>query len=57
MEKLEIPKSDRRSGVDRRCFNYTNHVPERRSGEERRESKTDKRRDFEYMLKQLVLGT
>ena len=26
----------RRSGTDRREFNYTSHIPERRSGKERR---------------------
>ena len=28
----------RRSGVDRRCFSYSNHIPERRREEERRSS-------------------
>jgi hypothetical protein len=28
----------RRSGVDRRRFNYSTHIPERRSGKDRRES-------------------
>ena len=33
----------RRSGVDRRQFSYSDHVPERRSGEDRR-SGSDRRR-------------
>jgi hypothetical protein len=28
--------SDRRSGIDRRNFSYTGHVPERRAGNNRR---------------------
>jgi len=29
-------KEDRRSGVDRRIFSYDSHIPEHRSGKERR---------------------
>jgi len=29
-------KEDRRSGVDRRIFSYDGHIPEHRSGKERR---------------------
>ena len=32
----------RRSGVDRRQFSYTGHIPERRAGEDRR-SRVDRR--------------
>ena len=32
----------RRSGIDRRYFSYSNHIPERRQGLERR-AKTDRR--------------
>jgi hypothetical protein len=28
---------DRRLGIERRVFSYTRHIPERRSGKERRE--------------------
>jgi len=28
----------RRAGIDRRHFSYTGHIPERRSGEDRRET-------------------
>jgi hypothetical protein len=31
-----IGYSDRRSGIDRRNFSYTGHVPERRSNNDRR---------------------
>jgi hypothetical protein len=30
--------ADRRSGIERRVFSYTLHVPEQRSGKERRKS-------------------
>jgi len=30
--------ADRRSGIERRIFSYTLHIPERRSGKERRRS-------------------
>jgi len=36
---MEAPRCDnggRRSGIDRRQFSYSGHMPERRSGEERR---------------------
>jgi hypothetical protein len=29
----------RRTGIERRCFNYSAHIPERRSGEDRRDGK------------------
>jgi len=29
---------DRRLGIERRVFSYTRHIPERRSGKERREA-------------------
>ena len=29
--------ADRRLGIERRVFSYTRHIPERRSGKERRE--------------------
>ena len=52
LEKLRIEKTkitiERRKGEDRRCwqrrqFNYTAHIPERRSGRDRR-SGFDRRR-------------
>jgi len=30
--------ADRRSGIERRVFSYTLHIPERRSGKEQRKS-------------------
>ena len=36
-ENLKSP-FDRRSGIDRRCISYVAHVPERRSGRDRRVS-------------------
>ena len=32
-------KTDRRSGVERRKFNYTTYIPERRNGKDRRIAK------------------
>lgn len=37
-EREEKPPFDRRSGIDRRCISYVAHVPERRSGRDRRVS-------------------
>lgn len=36
MKHVLPDNSGRRSGVDRRQFSYTQHIPERRSGKERR---------------------
>ena len=36
--KATKPEIDRRTGKDRRIFTYTVHVPERRSGLDRRET-------------------
>jgi hypothetical protein len=41
MDELNFPnalpdKGDRRSGIERRRFQYTSHIPERRSGHDRR---------------------
>lgn len=37
VEALEIrDNGGRRSGIDRRCYSYTGHIPERRSGFDRR---------------------
>ena len=33
---ISLDNEDRRSGADRRNFSYTMHIPERRSGKERR---------------------
>ncbi len=38
MIQLMPDNGGRRSGADRREFNYTSHIPERRSGKERRNS-------------------
>ena len=36
MEAKQWDNGGRRSGIDRRQFTYASHVPERRSGQERR---------------------
>jgi hypothetical protein len=37
VETLEIrDNGGRRSGIDRRCYSYAGHIPERRSGSDRR---------------------
>lgn len=36
MEAKQCDNGGRRSGIDRRQFAYSGHMPERRSGEERR---------------------
>ncbi|MFW9906044.1 MAG: hypothetical protein ACFFFH_17105 [Candidatus Thorarchaeota archaeon] len=36
MKQLLLDNGGRRSGMDRRQFSYTAHIPERRSGEDRR---------------------
>ncbi len=40
-----MPKktTDRRSGTDRRQFDYTIHLPERRRGKDRRRDKNEKK--------------
>jgi hypothetical protein len=35
-EKVLWPPFERRSGMDRRCISYAAHIPERRSGKDRR---------------------
>jgi hypothetical protein len=40
-------KSDRRSRSDRRQFSYTAHVPERRSGHDRRKSSRREKQSME----------
>ena len=42
MEQGLRDNGGRRSGVDRRQFSYTNYIPERRAGEDRR-SRLDRR--------------
>jgi hypothetical protein len=44
LEDLRLPQ-DRRSGIERRCFSYVAHIPERRSGTDRRVS-DDRRREL-----------
>jgi hypothetical protein len=42
-DKNDSSKEDRRSNVDRRKFSYTEHIPERRSNDDRRKrEKKDK---------------
>ena len=36
-----VIKDDRRMGVDRRIFSYHMHIPERRSGQDRRNVRTE----------------
>jgi hypothetical protein len=44
---LHVPDNgDRRSGIERRQFQYTSHIPERRSGHDRR-SGLDRRSGFD----------
>jgi hypothetical protein len=40
--KKNSNKQDRRSNVDRRQFSYTEHIPERRSNEDRRKREQEK---------------
>ena len=37
MEAKRCDNGGRRAGIDRRQFSYSGHMPERRSGEERRD--------------------
>jgi len=39
----------RRSGIDRRQFSYTKHIPERRCGPDRRNSQ-DRRKDIPFKI-------
>ena len=34
--EFQTDSKDRRTGIERRCFNYTDHVPDKRSGIDRR---------------------
>jgi len=43
MEAQICDNGGRRSGLDRRQFSYSDHIPERRSGEERRNGGDDRR--------------
>ena len=49
MKRALPDNGGRRSGIDRRQFSYTAHIPERRSGRERRSG-------FDRRLKQRMLG-
>jgi hypothetical protein len=46
---ISTDNGGRRSGGDRRTYSYTLHVPERRSGDERRESE-DRRKAPRYKI-------
>jgi len=35
-QQISLDNEERRSGVDRRCFSYTLHIPERRKIKDRR---------------------
>jgi len=48
---LERKEKDRRSGLDRRWFNYDVHIPERRSQVERRSGKDRKCRDVHNIIR------
>lgn len=41
---LNLDNGGRRIGIDRRCYSYSGHIPERRSGNDRRNIK-DRRFD------------
>jgi hypothetical protein len=48
-------KGGRRSGIDRRQFSYSEHIPERRSGGDRRRGKErrsggDRRKRIEHVI-------
>jgi hypothetical protein len=36
---LDLDNGGRRIGIDRRCYSYSGHIPERRSGNDRRNIK------------------
>ena len=40
-DKKNTAKEDRRSHVDRRRFSYTEHIPERRSNDDRRKDENE----------------
>jgi hypothetical protein len=40
-DKKDKAKEDRRSNVDRRRFSYTEHIPERRSNDDRRKDENE----------------
>ncbi len=40
----------RRSGIDRRQFSYSGHIPEKRFGQDRRKGK-DRRKDIPFNIK------
>ena len=46
-ERVQVVRTlfKRRSGIERRCFSYAAHIPERRSGRDRRVS-DDRRREL-----------
>ena len=47
MAKVE---TDRRSGVERRCYHYTVHIPEKRSGKDRRIAQNGKKAYQEKLI-------
>ena len=44
-DKKDPNKDDRRSNVDRRQFSYTEHIPERRSNEDRRKREEEEKNE------------
>ena len=54
MEKVE---TDRRSGVERRGYHYTVHIPERRNGKDRRIAKNGNEVYREKMIDESNIGT
>lgn len=42
-DKKDSSKENRRSNVDRRRFSYTEHIPERRSNEDRRKREQEEK--------------
>ena len=53
MAKVE---TDRRSGVERRGYHYTFHIPERRSGKDRRITQNGKEVYLEKLTDELNKG-
>jgi hypothetical protein len=47
-----LDNGGRRSGIDRRCYSYSGHIPERRNGFDRRESE-----DRRQKIKVIELGS
>jgi hypothetical protein len=51
MRKVIISNRDRRSGIDRREFSYSEHIPERRYVEDRRGGIDRRKKHYRYSNK------